>query len=282
MRVLVVGAGLMGAQIGVEYALGGHEVTLVARDAAAARRRAENGLATARSAGQPPADVESAAERIDAADDVERECDLAVESLPEELALKASLLRRVPGEPLLCSNTSSLSITALGEAAGAPERVVGTHYWNPPLLMPLVEVTRGEQTAPAVVQMVADTLRALGKRPIVLEREVPGFLWNRLQFALLRECVALVDAGVASPEALDEVIRDGLARRYRHVGLFQAIALGGPETWRRSAANVLPTLSNANELADLARYARDDDLAAVSAARDRGLVQELISERSTK
>src|SRR5918992_1203463 len=161
MRVLVVGAGLMGAQIGCEYALGGHDVTLFARRAESVRLRVES----------------------------------AFESLPEQLELKASLLRdaaaRSP-DAVLASNTSSLSITALGEAAGAPERTVGTHYWNPPLLMPLVEVVAGDRTRRDVLTFVRSTLEALGKRPVVVEREVPGFVWNRLQTALLRESLWLV------------------------------------------------------------------------------------------
>jgi 3-hydroxybutyryl-CoA dehydrogenase len=115
---------------------------------------------------------------------------------------------------------------------------------------------------------------------VLVESEVPGFLWNRLQMALLRECVWLIEQGAASPETLDEVVRYGLARRYRHVGLFQAITLGGVETWNRASANLLPTLSDARALGDLVRFARDGDLADVAARRDRALAEELIRERS--
>jgi 3-hydroxybutyryl-CoA dehydrogenase len=283
MRVSVIGAGLMGAQIGCEYAVGGHDVTLVARDTAAVGRRVdaafrmleEHGLATAEELG-------AAKSRIAIAGAVEADaaaCDLAVESLPEDLELKAALLGSLAlasPEAILATNTSSISITALGAAVGAPERVVGTHYLAPPLLMPPVEVVAGERTDPAVVDRMRTTLVALGKRPVAVQRDVPGFVWNRLQFALVRECVWLVEQGVASAETIDEVMRAGLARRWRHVGPFRAMALGGIDTWNRSAANIVPELSTAAALPDLNGFARmAGDLEADARARDAALAREL-------
>jgi 3-hydroxybutyryl-CoA dehydrogenase len=285
VRVLVLGAGLMGAQIGCEYALGGHDVTLVARRVDDVRRRVESAFTTLLDLELTPAhDVDAAGARIRFAAQLEARCDLVLESLPEELELKARFLREAAGrspEAVLASNTSSLSITELGAAAGAPERTVGTHYWNPPLLMPLVEVVAGERTRPDVVTLVRKTLEALGKRPIVVEREVPGFVWNRLQMALLRESVWLVENGVVSAESVDEVVRHGLARRYRHVGLFQAIALGGVDTWTSAAANIFPELSRAERAPDLSRFVDDGaDASAVRERRDRSLARELLEERS--
>jgi 3-hydroxybutyryl-CoA dehydrogenase len=285
MRVLVVGAGLMGAQIGCEYALGGHEVALVARGIEGARERVASALATLQRLDLVARDdVEAARGRIRVTAELDAGCELVVESLPEDLELKTKLLReslaRSP-EAVLASNTSSLSITALGEAAGAPERTVGTHYWNPPLLMPLVEVVAGDRTRGDVLTFVRDTLEALGKRPVVVEHDVPGFVWNRLQMALLRESLWLVENGVVSPESIDDVVRHGLARRYRHIGLFQAIALGGVDTWRSAAANIYPHLSTAQEVPDLRRFvAGDADASAVRERRDRSLARELLEERS--
>lgn len=276
----MVGAGLMGVQIGLEYALGGHHVTLVARNEEGLRERLRAALEVARELGEPTEEAEA---RIVVSSDSRGVFDLAVESLPEDLELKAALLRpiaEVSPDAVLASNTSSLSIAALGDAIGAPARTIGTHYWNPPLLMPLVELTPGERTAPEVVAQVRDELVALGKWPVLVEREVPGFIWNRLQAALLRECLWLVQEGVASAETVDEVIRSGLARRYRHIGLFDAIALGGVETWSRAMGNLLPTLSDASEVGDLARVVgntRDAD--AIRACRDAALTEELIRER---
>jgi 3-hydroxyacyl-CoA dehydrogenase len=142
--------------------------------------------------------------------------------------------------------------------------------------MPPVEVVAGEQTDAGVVDVVLRTLVALGKRPVAVQRDVPGFVWNRLQFALVRECVWLVEHGVASAETVDELMRSGLARRWRHVGPFRAMALGGIDTWNRSAANIVPELSTASVLPDLHGFARTDgDLAAEARARDAALAREL-------
>jgi len=287
MRVSVIGAGLMGAQIGCEYATGSHDVRLVARDTEAVRRRVHDAFRVLEEHGLASSDeLDGANDRIVIAGALDADsaaCDLAVESLPEDLELKASMLASIAlasPEAILATNTSSISITALGAAVGAPERVVGTHYLAPPLLMPPVEVIAGERTDPAIVQAVRTTLVALGKRPVAVQRDVPGFIWNRLQFALLRECVWLVEEGVASAETVDEVMREGLARRWRHLGPFRAMALGGIETWNRSAANIVPELSTASALPDLHGFARTDgDLDAVARTRDAALARELLSER---
>jgi len=285
MRVLVLGAGLMGAQIGCEYALGGHYVTLVARDLDRVRKRVDAALRLAEDRGlSSPEEVAGARQRIAIpADHDTAGWDLVVESVPEDLELKASVLRPVAeGSPdaILASNASSLSITDLGRWTGVPERTLGTHYWNPPLLMPLVEVVPA-LASPDVVERVVSTLTELGKRPVIVERDVPGFIWNRLQFALLRECVWLVENHVASPETVDTVVREGLARRWRRVGPFQAIALGGVETWNRAGANLVPELSTETRLPDLTGLAPGNgSLEEVAARRDRALASELLEERS--
>jgi 3-hydroxybutyryl-CoA dehydrogenase len=273
VRVVVLGAGLMGAQIGCEYVAGGHDVTFVARDQEAAAERVRKASALAGRLGLEPTGSYEIAARA------ERPVDLVVESLPEDLELKAALLAPLAETPLIASNTSSLSITALGERIGAPERTVGTHYLNPPLLMPPVEVVAGARTDPAVVERTAATLSELGKLPVLVERDVPGFVWNRLQLALVREALWLVDEGVASPETVDAVVREGLARRWRHVGPFAVAALGGVETWLQVGENLLPELSCAADLAGLDRHVALDDPQAAAAVRDEALAEELYRER---
>ena len=185
----------------------------------------------------------------DALDSIER-CDLVVESVPEDLPLKGEVLTPIAArfpDAVIASNTSSLSIGAIGEACGAPERTVGTHYWNPPLLMPLVEVIAGPHSRPEAVELARAAVASCGKRPVLVQRDVPGFIWNRLQHALLREALWIVDNGVATPEAVDEVVRFGNARRWEHVGPFAAAALGGIGTWQRVAGELFPVLSNADD-----------------------------------
>ena len=149
------------------------------------------------------------------------------------LALKVSILRPIverQQDAAIATNTSSFCVGELGDEIGAPERTLGTHYWNPPLLMPLVEVIPGPHTRSDLVQRVRGTLAGLGKRPIVVAKDVPGFVWNRLQIAVMREALWLVETGVVTSEQVDTVVREGLARRWRHVGPFEAAALGGADT----------------------------------------------------
>jgi 3-hydroxybutyryl-CoA dehydrogenase len=283
MDVVVVGAGLMGSQIAAEYALGGHRVQCYARHPEITRARADEALATARRLGlRDDATIRAAAERlsvVDALDAVER-CDLVVESVPEDLPLKGQVLTPIAAyfpEAVIASNTSSLSIGEIGEACGAPERTVGTHYWNPPLLMPLVEVIAGPETRPEAVELARAAVESCGKRPVLVQRDVPGFIWNRLQHALLREALWIVDNGVATPEAVDEVVRFGNARRWEHVGPFAAAALGGIGTWQRVAGELWPVLSNAADAGDLQRalWADAEELAAIAEERDAELARDL-------
>ncbi|HEX4482326.1 MAG TPA: 3-hydroxyacyl-CoA dehydrogenase NAD-binding domain-containing protein, partial [Solirubrobacteraceae bacterium] len=213
-----------------------------------------------------------------------RSPELIVESLPEDLSLKANVLGELATQypqATIASNTSSISISALGEAAGVGERIVGTHYWNPPLLMPLVETIAGEHTPRELLLPVLELLRAIGKRPVVLEREATGLLWNRLQLAVLRECEWLVEHGVATPAAIDEVMRDGLARRWRLTGPFETVGLGGAQTFDAIAANLYPVLSSATAGHGFAAHVPHDPamLAKLRERRDAALAAELRNER---
>jgi hypothetical protein len=147
--------------------------------------------------------------------------------------------------------------------------------------MPLVELIAADETAGEATEAVETTLTQLGKRPIRC-RDVPGFAWNRLQIAILREAVWLVGQGVVSTAALEEILSDGLARRWRNIGFFDAIALGGVDTWERAAGNLLPELSSAMTVGDLASWLSSDPqgLAAVAEKRDRGLARDLLGGRA--
>jgi 3-hydroxybutyryl-CoA dehydrogenase len=161
--------------------------------------------------------------------------------------------------------------------------MLGTHYWNPPLLMPLVEIVAAEGTHARTLEAIAADLRALGKRPVKLAHEVPGLLWNRLQLAVLRECLWLLEAGVATPDAIDEVMRDGLARRWRLTGPLETVGLGGPATFDAIAANLFPLLSNASAASGFAPHVPSDPglLEALRERRDDALAAELRAERAS-
>jgi 3-hydroxybutyryl-CoA dehydrogenase len=287
-HVAIVGAGLMGSQIGCEYALGGCHVTWIVRDRARSEQRVEQALTVAHDHGlaDEPALARARASMSYGESDT-RSPQLIVESLPEDLSLKADVLGELaPRYPraTIATNTSSLSISALGEAAGVGERIVGTHYWNPPLLMPLVETIAGPHTPRELLVAVLGLLRAIGKRPIVLEREATGLLWNRLQLAVLRECEWLVEHGVATPQTIDEVMRDGLARRWRLTGPFETVGLGGAKTFDAIAANLFPLLSSATAGRGFERHVPSDPavLARLRERRDEALAAELRDERSER
>lgn len=289
MKVVLAGPGLMGSQIGCEFAIGGHEVVYLVNRREEAERRVAAAFDLAGTLGLWSDEaVAGGRDRVGYAERV-TECDpataLFIESIVEEHSAKFALLAaaaaRLPNA-ILASNTSSIGITELGQGGGAPERTLGLHFWNPPLLMPLVEVISGPATDPAHVETVAGVVRGIGKRPMIVDRDVPGFVWNRLQLALLREAVWIVENGVAAPEVVDEIVQDGLARRWRYTGPFATAALGGPATFTKVAANLWPVLSTETELHDLAQWLRDspEELAAIKARRDAGLLNDLKNDRA--
>jgi len=284
--VLVIGCGRMGSQIAVEYAATGHRVTVTGRDLDAANARLAQALNLFR---RYRADSEEAALAArEAIGDVRgwdslslEGIDIAVESVAEDLGLKADLLGQVAAASpaaVLATNTSSIRVSDLGEAAGAPARVIGTHYWNPPLLMPGVEVVSGADTGAEVKRAMVDRLVEMGKVPIAVDRDVSGFVWNRLQAALLREALWLVDNGVASADTIDDAVRFGLAPRATHTGVFRTVELGGVGVWNALMENVLPELSTESRVGDIASRLDGHDrgeLAAVEEVRDRGLAARL-------
>jgi 3-hydroxybutyryl-CoA dehydrogenase len=279
----------MGAQIGCEYALAGCTVLWIVRDRQRAEQRVEQALALtlqheladASAVSQARAAMRWGEPETDAGDELP---ELIVESLPEHLALKADVLGPLAArhpDAIIASNTSSISLSALGEAAGVAQRIIGTHYWNPPLLMPLVEVLAGEQTPLAQRDRVVALLRAIGKRPVVLDAEADGLLWNRLQLAVLRECLWLVEHGVATPQTIDEVMRDGLARRWRLTGPFETVGLGGAQTFDAIAQNLFPVLSDVKSGSGFASHVPTDpeQLSELRERRDEALAAELRAER---
>ncbi len=287
MRVAIAGPGLMGSQIGAEYALGGHRVTFLARNVDRGIDSINRAFALARSLDHwNDEDLTAAHDRVTfVADisDLHPDTELFLESIVEDAQAKIDVLKAAAEQlprATLASNTSSLSIGRLGGWAGEPKRMIGTHYWNPPLLMPLVEVIQSPETDPEHTQRAMDVLRGLGKRPVLIEQDVNGFVWNRLQMALLREAVWLVEHEVATPAVVDEIVRDGLARRWRYTGPFETAALGGPATFMKVANNLWPELSHAQELENLSQWLIDnpDELRAIKVRRDAGLAAELKRE----
>jgi len=143
-----------------------------------------------------------------------READVVIEATPEDIRLKRDLLAKADGlapeHTIIASNTSSISITLLAKATRRPAKFCGMHFFNPPQLMKLVEVVRGEKTSEATVQIVKELAEGMGKDPVVVKKDVPGFIVNKILVPALNEAMSLVQAGVADPSDIDKAIKLGL------------------------------------------------------------------------
>lgn len=254
--VAVVGAGAMGRGIAACLIAGGpHEVRLCGRTAgslpAAAEQvhrlvafLAEKGVAS-ETRGRL-ATTTSPAEAV-------RDADIVFESITEDLEAKKALfaeLEAVTGpRVILCTNTSSLSVTAIasGCRGDGASRTMAAHFIGPAHLVPLVELCPAEQTAGAdapdgPIARVREFLVSVGKRPVVLKREIEGFIAARLQAALYRECLHLQQSGVADCEAIDRAVSDGFGRRLNQIGPFQQADFAGVDLVQRTHANFFPQL----------------------------------------
>jgi 3-hydroxybutyryl-CoA dehydrogenase len=251
-EVAVVGAGTMGAGIARIFGDGGASVRLMARR--------EESLAAARGrAGEAVAMTTDLDEALTGAE-------LVVETIVEEVEPKRTVLARAqelaaPGG-ILTTNTSSLSVDEVGGELERAERFAGLHFLNPPELVQVVEIVGGARTAPQTLETLRAWMEELGKAPVVVRLDVPGFVVNRLQYALLREAYALVDAGVCSFEDVDRAVTAGLGARWAAIGPFQTMDLAGLDVHAAVAENLWP------ELATTSRPSR-----SIEAARERGSIR---------
>ena len=237
-RVAVVGAGLLGRRIAGVYARGGYDVVITDTSAQALQIALPEAreLAGANAAVSAVGDLEAAVVGAD----------LVVEAIVEDLPIKQQLFARIAGmapAAVLASNTSVLSITAIGDRVANPERLVGTHWWNPPDLIPIVEVIRGKRTDTAVMDRLVDNLIHLGKRPVRVEKDVPGAIGNRLQHALWREAISLIADGVCDAQAVDLVIRNTLGLRLGTMGPIENADYVGLDLTLAIHEAVLPSLN---------------------------------------
>jgi 3-hydroxybutyryl-CoA dehydrogenase len=186
-----------------------------------------------------------------------RAAEFIIEAVPEVLEIKHALYRELEAvvgrESILASNTSGFMPSKLSEALVGPDRFVVAHFWNPPHAIPLVEVVPSARTSPAAVERTMDLLRATRAEPVLVEKEIPGFIGNRLQYAVLREALAIVRSGGASPEAVDTVMKASLGRRYATVGPLETADLGGLDTFLTIASHLMPELAKDEDVLELLR-----------------------------
>jgi 3-hydroxybutyryl-CoA dehydrogenase len=258
-RIVVVGAGTMGHGIALEFALAGYQVRLHSRTETSLERALRSirdsldllvslGAVTRRDAGSVPARIQTSADLEESVSDA----DVVIESVYEDLPLKQRVFRQLdqmcPDRTILASNTSSLMPGKLASATRRPDRVLVAHYVNPPFLVPFVEIVPGGETSDETVAAMSGLLTAIGKRPIVVRKEVPGFVASRLQEALLREALWLVQNGVASPQDVDVAIKTGIGRRWAVAGVFEVLEIAGWDLLEAIATDLFPHLASSPEV----------------------------------
>ena len=302
-HAVVIGAGTMGAGIALLAARHGVRTTLAGRREAGlalARERVERGLAfLAESGSIDRAAADAARERVSTTTDIAAalaSADLVLEAVTEDADVKravyAEIGRAAPRDALVASTTSGLDVFALVPDFPAPERLLIAHFWNPPYLVPLVEVVASPRTSVAIVAETEALLRAWGRVPVRLARYVPGFIGVRLNSALYREAVDLIAAGVTDARGIDTVMRESIALRFAVLDAMEVVDFGGLDTFARVWANSFPEIASGAAVPDFVERLvaggaagvktgrgfyewREDAPGELAAARDRQLARWL-------
>ncbi|MET3578243.1 3-hydroxybutyryl-CoA dehydrogenase/5-formyl-3-hydroxy-2-methylpyridine 4-carboxylate dehydrogenase [Mesorhizobium robiniae] len=258
-RIAVIGLGTMGPGMAARLARGGLQV--VAYDVApAAIERARSMLSVAETVldsldiAPPPAGVGTVRFTDDIADAVSG-ADLVIENVPENISVKADVYRTIDGliasDTIVASDTSGIPITKLQEHISHPERMVGMHWSNPPHIIPMIEVIAGEKTAPQTVATIRDLIRSIGLLPVVVKKDVPGFVENRVLYALLREAVDLVERGVIDPEDLDTCVSWGIGYKIAVIGPMALLDMAGLDIYKSVSSFLNADLSNRDDVAPM-------------------------------
>jgi len=257
-RIAVVGAGFMGHGIGQEFAAAGHDVILhdlTEERLLRAREQIERNLRQLAGWGLVASEeIEPTLRRIRTTSSLPEAAggvDLVIEAVYENLELKRQVFRELdalcPPHTILASNSSTLLPSLLAGATRRLDRVLVAHYFYPPSLLPLVEVVRSEFTSDETVEAVVGLLRAAGKSPIVIQKEAFGFIANRLQFALQREALYIVEQGIATPQDVDIAVKDGFGRRLAVAGPFEIAEPIGWDLELQIQRYLLPYLAHSIE-----------------------------------
>jgi 3-hydroxybutyryl-CoA dehydrogenase len=257
-RIAVIGSGLMGHGIALEFAAHGYAIRLHDLDQAQLERaggRIAEGLARLVAIKRISVeDADTAPARIAPGTDLRAavaDADLVIEAITEDLDLKRTVFRDLdawaPPHAILASNSSSFMPSLLAAATTRPDRVLVAHYFNPPHLLPLVELVRGTQTSDDTIETMRTLYKGIGKSPVIVQREAPGFVGNRLQMALLREALAIVDAGIATPQDVDTIIKTSFGRRLAVAGVFEVFEAAGWDLTLAVAEQLFPAIDRSPE-----------------------------------
>ena len=246
-KIAVIGAGLMGHGIAQVFALAGHDVTIYDSFAATLATAKERILTNLRDLGDDQSAVDRVTPEADLAKAV-RDADYVVEAVLENLPLKQKLFAEIEQharpDAILASNTSVIPITAIMQGLTRRERALGTHWWNPPYLVPLVEVIETQWTSAEAIAFTMKLHADAGKKPAHVKKDVPGFIGNRLQHALWREAISLVENGICDAETVDTVIKAAFGRRLAVLGPLENADMVGTDLTLAIHRTVLPDIDS--------------------------------------
>lgn len=250
-QIAVIGAGLMGHGIALTLAKAGQYVAITDPFEEARASVVDRILQSMEAMGDDEKTAAKAMKMIEVFNSTAgavRQADVVFEAAPEKLALKQQIFAEVeqhaPDSCILASNTSVMPITQIMSKLRLKNRAVGTHWWNPPHMIPLVEVVKTEWTDPTVAKTIFDLLADAGKTPVMVEKDVPGFIGNRLQHALWREAVSLVENGICAAEDVDTVVKSCFGRRLAVLGPLENADLVGTDLTLDIHENVLHDLES--------------------------------------
>ncbi|PEF35800.1 3-hydroxybutyryl-CoA dehydrogenase [Bacillus sp. AFS094228] len=263
-KIAIIGSGVMGSGIAQSFAVSGYFVTIndIKEELLyhAQNRISENLSLLIEEGALTDREKQGALANITYSVDLEgavRDADFIIEAIPEVIELKLNLYQQleeiIKPDAIVASNTSTFPISQLTEKASFAERMVITHFFNPGHLVPLVEIVQHDETKPEIVKTTMDLMRKIGKSPILLKKEIAGFIANRLQTALMREAFYLLKEGVADAEDIDTAITAGPGFRWAFTGPIEIADFGGLDTWQRVFDNVSPVLDQSKEAPDLIR-----------------------------
>ncbi|WP_043932773.1 3-hydroxyacyl-CoA dehydrogenase family protein [Bacillus sp. EB01] len=252
-KVTVIGSGVMGHGIAQVYALAGYPVRMYDLKEEFLQKAMELVRSNLSLLVQESVITEqqkaAALELIVPTTDLEeavQDSDFITEAIPEILELKwelfSNLEKFAKPEAIIASNTSTFPISRLIEKATTPERMLITHFFNPAQLVPLVEIVKHDNVADETVQVTKDLMSEIGKTPVALNKDVPGFIANRLQAAIVREAFYLLKEGVADARDIDRAITDGPGFRWSFIGPIETADFGGLDVWKRVVENLAPEL----------------------------------------
>lgn len=268
-HIVVAGAGTMGVTLARVFAQNGYSVTLWNRREISlekAQTRIAADLAALQEQGRLTETPETITGRIQYTTDfsVYESADFVVENIAEDLTIKQEFWAKVSAlvspETVLTTNTSGLRVSDIAQAVKDPGRFCGMHWWNPPDLLPLVEITKGDQSSQEAAQAVYDLAVSLGKKPVIVKKDILGILGNRLQYAVLREALHIMALGAAGPEEIDAAMKYGPGFRYSILGPLETVDLGGLDIFRSVSNYLFSDLGSEqrsdvlNELADQGRH----------------------------